>query len=256
MNKTEIDALIDNYFKWLKDKTASRVINDAWTEITTPYLDRHNDYLQIYAKKEGDFFYLTDDGYILNDLEISGCNLDSPRRKAMLKTTLNGFGVNLSNGQLSVKATVDSFSEKKHELIQAMISVNDMFYAASSHVQNLFLDDVVTWFDSNDIRYIPDIRFVGKSGFDNHFDFGIAKSKNYSERIVQTITNPTKESAMNLVFKWIDTKDKRPQGSSLIALVNNIDKTLSSQVNDAFKNYDVKTIPWTERQSYTELLAS
>ena len=81
MNEKEINELIERYFRWLKDKTITRNIGNSWTEITTPYLDRHNDYLQIYAKKEKDEIILTDDGYIINDLELSGCSLDSPRRK-------------------------------------------------------------------------------------------------------------------------------------------------------------------------------
>lgn len=51
----EIDDLIDRYYTWLRDKTAWRTL-DKWTEITAPYLDRNNDYLQIYLKK-------ADDGY-------------------------------------------------------------------------------------------------------------------------------------------------------------------------------------------------
>ena len=47
----EIQTLLDQYMKWLKDKTALRQIED-WVEITTPYLDRHNDYIQIYARRE------------------------------------------------------------------------------------------------------------------------------------------------------------------------------------------------------------
>lgn len=256
MSKNEIDVLIENYFKWLKDKTVSKTINETWTEITTPYLDRHNDYMQIYAKKDSGSILLTDDGFIINDLELSGCTLDSPRRKEMFQTILNGFGIEFENGNLCVKTSTDSFPEKKHDLIQAMIAVNDLFYLSKPQIQNLFFDDVVTWFDTNDIRYMQDVKFVGKSGFDNRFDFGIPKSKNYSERIVQTVTNPSKENAMNLVFKWIDTKEKRPAESTLIALLNDSDKSVSSQVNDAFKNYNVKTIPWSERQNYTELLAS
>jgi len=44
----EIQSLLDEYMRWLKEKTQLRQIDD-WVEITTPYLDRHNDYLQIYA---------------------------------------------------------------------------------------------------------------------------------------------------------------------------------------------------------------
>ena len=187
---------------------------------------------------------------------MSGCSINSPRRIEMLKTTLNGFGIENDKGCLSVQANVENFAEKKHELIQAMISVNDMFYISSPYVQNLFLDDVTSWFDANDVHYIPEIRFVGKTGFDHRFDFAIARFKEHPERIVQTMANPSKENAMNLVFKWLDTRDKRPQGSSLIAMINNLDKNVSLQVNEAFKNYNITTIPWTERQSFTGLLAS
>ena len=257
MNEKEINELIERYFRWLKDKTITRNIGNSWTEITTPYLDRQNDYLQIYAKKEKDEIILTDDGYIINDLELSGCSLDSPRRKDILKTTLNGFGVQLSgNDSLIVKTNSNDFPEKKHELIQAMLAVNDLFYVASPQVQNLFLEDVTNWFDFNDIRYIPDVRFVGQTGFNYKFDFSIPKSKSSPERIVQTLSTTNRDNAMNLVFKWVDTKERRPIGSTLIAVLNDSDKLISSSVNEAFKNYDIKLINWSQKEASLSYLAS
>ena len=134
MTKTEIDALIENYFKWLKDNTSTKLINDTWSEITTPYLDRHNDCLQIYAKKENNNIILTDDGYIINDLISSGCALDSQRRKEILNTTIKGFGVSLDDNQIIVKTTIDNFPQKKHDLIQAMLAVNDLFYLSKPQI--------------------------------------------------------------------------------------------------------------------------
>src|SRR5580692_9462459 len=93
MSVAEIEKLLDDYRAWLKDKTTLREVNGTWVEITTPYLDRHNDALQIYARSENDSYVLTDDSYTVRDLEASGCNLDSPKRKDLLKMTLNGFGV-------------------------------------------------------------------------------------------------------------------------------------------------------------------
>jgi hypothetical protein len=58
---SEIEQLTENYFKWLKDKTLLKQTQD-WIEITTPFLDRHHDYVQIYVKKENNQFILTDDG--------------------------------------------------------------------------------------------------------------------------------------------------------------------------------------------------
>mgnify|MGYP002855730916 CR=1 FL=1 len=252
----EIDILVENYYKWLKDKTVVRNIDENWTEITTPYLDRHNDYLQIYAKKKDDTtFFLTDDGYIINDLEMSGCSLDKSRRQELLKIALNGFGVGCNENKLFVNATKDNFAEKKHSLIQAMIAINDLFYTAYPYTQSLFWEDVVSWLDSKDIRYIQDVQFAGKSGLCHKFDFSIPKSKKYSERLVQTISNPTKETAQNLIFKWFDTKENRSQ-STLFAFLNDTEKEVSATVNDALENYGIKIISWKNRNDYGELLAS
>ena len=42
---SEIKELLDNYSLWLRDKTTLLQIDENWVEITTPFLDRHNDYI-------------------------------------------------------------------------------------------------------------------------------------------------------------------------------------------------------------------
>jgi len=127
----DIQALVDQYSVWLQDKTALREIHDNCIEITTPYLDRHNDCLQIYVRRTNGHFVLTDDGYILDDLELSGCKIDNPKRKETLITALNGFGVHRNGRALEVRASKNDFASKKHNLLQAMLAVNDLFYLAS-----------------------------------------------------------------------------------------------------------------------------
>ena len=92
---SDVSTLLDNYWSWLKDNTHVRTIDD-WYEITTPYLDRHNDFVQLYAKLDGGHCVLTDDSHTLTGLEFSGCKIDSPKRQKLLETTLNGFGVALN----------------------------------------------------------------------------------------------------------------------------------------------------------------
>ena len=120
----EVQRLLGQYLAWRKDKTSLRQVKDC-VEITTPYLDRHNDYLQIYAKRQDGEFLLTDDGYVVEDLERSGCKLDSPKRKKLLEIT-NGFGVTVNGAALEVRATRDNFALRKHNLVQAMLAVNDL----------------------------------------------------------------------------------------------------------------------------------
>ena len=122
----DIQRLLDDYYAWLRDKTALRQI-DQCVEITTPYLDRHNDYVQIYAKPANGGFVLTDDGYTIDDLEQSGCKLESRKRQDLLRMMLNGFGVQLDGKALQVHASPGNFALRKHNLVQAMLAVNDMF---------------------------------------------------------------------------------------------------------------------------------
>ncbi|MDO8636673.1 MAG: DUF1828 domain-containing protein, partial [Dehalococcoidia bacterium] len=170
----EIKTLLDNYTSWLRDKTLLRQVND-WVEITTPYLDRHNDLLQIYAKRSDSGYILTDDGYVIEDLEQSGCKLETAKRHALLKMTINGFGVQLNEKRLEIRTSVDNFALRKHNLLQAMLAVNDLFYLAEPMVASLFFEDVVSWLELSNIRYTPRVKFTGKSGYDHLFDFVIPK---------------------------------------------------------------------------------
>ena len=195
----DIQALLDRYWTWLRDRTSLREIND-WIEITTPYLDRHNDCLQIYAKRANGDFVLTDDGYILDDLEQSGCKIESPKRQVLLKTTLNGFGVQIDGNALEIRASVETFALRKHNLVQAMLAVNDLFYLASPTIASLFLEDVVSWLDHSDIRYISSVKFAGESGYDHRFDFVIPKSRAQPERVLRAINRPSRDTAEAMAF--------------------------------------------------------
>lgn len=251
----DIQRLIDDYYAWLREKTALRQI-DQWVEITTPYLDRHNDYVQIYAKPANGGFILTDDGCTIVDLEQSGCKLESRKRQNLLQMTLNGFGVQLADKALQVHASPDNFALRKHNLVQAMLAVNDMFYMAMPMVASLFYEDVVAWLDVHDIRYIPKVKFTGKTGYDYLFDFVIPKSREQPERVIQTINRPDRGAAERVVLAWIDTKEARTHESRAYALLNDSEHGISSEVVDALRTYEVDPVPWSEREGVKGALAA
>lgn len=242
----DVQKLLDDYVVWLRDKTLSRTVAD-WVEITSPFLDRHNDYIQIYAKKSNGSYLLTDDGYTIADLAQSGCKLDSPKRQQLLKMSLNGFGVKLNGESLEVQASPENFALRKHNLVQAMLAVNDMFYLAAPMVSSFFYEDVVSWLDLKDIRYTPHVKLTGNSGFDHFFDFVIPKSRRQPERILKTINRPGRDTAESVAFSWIDTKEVRSPNSRIYALLNDTDMNVSSSVVDALKSYDVHPVVWSRR---------
>jgi len=253
----EVQSLMDRYWGWLKDQTNLREVGD-WVEITTPYLDRHNDFVQIYAKRQDGGFILTDDGYTVADLEQSGCTIDSPRRQELLRTTLNGFGVQISEPTkaLEVRALADDFALRKHSLVQAMLAVNDLFYLASPTVASLFHEDVMAWLDTCNVRYTPNVKFAGRSGYDHRFDFVIPKSKIRPERVLRAINRPSRETAQMMTFAWLDTREVRSPEAHAYAILNDSDRPISPSVLDAMRSYDVQPIPWSDREESREDLAA
>ena len=252
---SEVDSLVDEYWTWLRQHTSLREIGD-WTEITTPFLDRHNDCLQIYAQRDGDRFVLTDDGYTISDLETSGCSLDSPKRQELLRTALNGFGVRHVEGALEVRAGMTDFARKKHDLIQAMLATNDLFYLASPTVASLFYEDVVRWLDDADVRYTPEVKFMGASGYDHRFDFVIPRSRSEPERVLRVINRPDRRAAQTAAFAWHDARDVRPPESRAYAILNDQGRSVSSNVIEALGAYDVAAVPWERREEFEQELAA
>jgi len=251
----EIRELLNQYAFWLKDKTTIREI-DEWIEITTPYLDRHNDYLQIYARRQNGNFLLTDDGHVTRDLEASGCNMNTPKRQELLKTTLNGFGVRENSGSIEVTASGENFSLRKHNLVQALLAVNDLFYLAEPMVESLFYEDVVGWLDAIEIRYTPNVKFTGKSGYDHLFDFVVPKSRQAPERILKAINRPSRDMTESFIHAWNDTRDVRPPNSKAYAILNDSEHVLPSGVLEALRNWGIRPVAWSLRQGAQEELAA
>jgi len=139
----EIQKLIDEYTTWLRNKTELSQVGD-WIEITTPYLDRHNDYIRIYVKRENGNLILTDDGYTIRDLLSSGCNPDDKRLQDLLAITLNGFGVQRRGETLQVSAGPHNFAQRKHNLIQAMLAVSALSYILTKDERRRTNDERLT----------------------------------------------------------------------------------------------------------------
>lgn len=252
----EIRDLVDKYSVWVRDKSVLRDLGDSLVEVTTPYLDRHNDYVQLYVRRENGSYLLTDGGETIADLRSSGCDLDTPKRKALLSATLNGFGIQLDHEALSVKASATTFPLRKHNLIQAMLAVNDMFVLSVPVVASLFHEDVAGWLDLHDIRYTPSVQFKGKSGYDHTFDFVVPASRRAPERLLRAITRPTREMAETLAFAWIDTREVRPAASHFYAILNDQERAPAASITDALKSYDIRPVLWSAREeARTELLA-
>lgn len=255
--KDDLQQQIDNYLKWLRDRTEINELDAGWCVITTPYLDHHNDALQIFVQKKPDgSYFLTDDGYVLNDLRESGCEVETQSRQQILAGVLNGFGIKLENGALTASASAHDFPRKKHRLVQTMLSAGDLFYLSSSRVLSVFTEDVKKWLDDADVRYNPKLRMIGQSGFDHVFDYAIPGCKKAKQRFLQVLATPDRNHIKNFLFSWIDTGSAREPDCQGFAIYNSEGTSISQTGLSAMEGAGIRAVPWEERKQIVDLLSA
>ena len=247
--------LKEQYVKWLDDEISLKKIEE-YLQITSPFLDRFNDYLQVYAKiDKNNEILLTDDSYIINNLQDSGIEITSPKRKQLLDSFLRKYRINLEDKSLSIKSSIEEFPQKILFLMQAMINIDDMFMLSQNRVDSLFLDDIKGFFDKNEIFYTENVNFLGKSGFFYSYEYLLQRTKEKPERLCKVINNPNKQNLQNTLFMWNDTKETRNKDAQLIVFLNDENK-IDSGVIEGFKNYEVNTILWSEKEKSLDILTA
>ena len=242
------EEFINEYLQWLKDNTSGVKIGENTLEITTPFLDRHNDYIQIYISERDGEYTLSDDGYIIADLELSGMNFNTKKRNSELDMLLNRFGVKRTNQNvLTVKCQKHDFPSKKHNLLQAMLATNDLFVLSQENVASLFAEDVKRFLQENQIRFSPNITIIGRSTFTHSYDFLIPASLNNAERFMKLANNLSKSLTESILFAWNDTLPQRDKESKLFTLVNDTEKLPPQNCLDALREYSIEPIMWSQK---------
>ena len=250
----------EDYIKWLEKEITVVKKENEYLEINAPFLDRYNDYLQVYAKIEKNEILLTDDSYIINNLINSGVDISSDKRKQLLNSFAKKYGIEIKNKSLCIKTSREDFPQKILILTQAMINIDDMFMLSKNRVASLFLDDIKSFMDNNEIFYTPDVSFIGKSGFYYSYDFLPQRSKTKPARLCKAINNPNRQNAQNTLFMWNDTKYTREDIDSinttkLIVFLND-ENGIDPKVIECFQNYDVNTILWSKKEESLNLLTA
>lgn len=253
MTKNDCQRLIDQYLKWLKQELIFTELEEA-CQISTPFLDRHNDAIEIFVEKKNGLIRLTDDGYTIRDLRASDMEFTTAKRKAHLAAVLHGFGVRLDGEEIAVESSVEDFPQKKHNILQAILAVNDMFVMAEEHVLSLFKEDVALFLESHRIAAFSDFKLSGKSGFDHKFDFGLPKTTQKPQRVLQSINNLTRENATSLAFMVGDVRMLRPEPLGAFAIINDTTRPPNQEHLSALKVYEVVPLLWSHRDEAIPVL--
>lgn len=252
----DIKKLINNYIKFLHTNFEIEKLEKNIYKITTPFLDRRNDHITIYAMIKNEEIILTDDGYTIDDLIISGLSL-TPKREKELETILIGYGVYRKKNELYTVANEKNFAQKKHSLIQALISINDMYLLSTERVTSFFLEDIKSFFDEKELIYTENISLEGKSKIIHKFDFLIPKqvTKYKKEALIKAINNPKLENIKAILFSFEDVKNAGRMDKDFIILndKNNINNNIYKLLN----TYAVHPIHWSNiNKDYKKLISA
>ncbi len=255
ITKLKQHKFVEQYSNWIKDNTGIYQHPNNIIELTTPFLDSHNDALQIYIQDNGSGdLRLSDGGYILSDLEMSGVTLSTKNRDRIMREMISSFGVLLSDqNDLYIFASPDNFAQKKHCLVQAMLAMSDMYILSRGTIKEVFKDDVRNFFDQHEIRYTANIIMKGRSGFEHSIDFVIPRSRTQPERLIQTFNKPTQSTVQSFLFGLNELKEVRKEKfRTYIFSKENVSKT----VGNALKEYNSNIITWDNREQFlSELIA-
>lgn len=255
-----IEEKISAYYSWLKDNTDIREHKETgWFSVSTPFVGLFNDNIEIYVKKEKDKVVLSDDGETLTNLAYAGVDVfRSTRRNKHLQKILLNYGVEIDGKELYVRADSESamdFSQKKHSLLLAIMSVSDMDVLARENVKSIFSEDVQTFLEENGFTYTPEFILRGKSGLDTYFDFHIAGRK--GELFINTFSSLKQNNVEAFLFGIGDTRDRRENQSNKtfnsLAIVNDTDIEPSEKLLSALKEYGTSVLKWSEREKKSDV---
>ncbi|MCH7621367.1 MAG: DUF1829 domain-containing protein [Chloroflexi bacterium] len=256
VNSFDCRQLILAYGDWVK-QNIEVFDKDGVCVMTTPFLDRHSDFIQVFAEKDGEGLLLSDDGHTLRDLRISGVEITTERRNEALQSILTLHGVRRIGNELQINATLDTFPQRKHQLVQAILAVGDLIHTAQETVVQFFKEDVRLFLSTNNVRFLPDINITGKSGLPWSFDFSIPASTSNPERFIRTINVPTRENIIPLMLAWEDIRDVRPERSAMFAVLNDQERrNISGELLEAMNVYSIQPILWSEKDARISELAN
>ena len=256
MSVFECERMAQEYGNWLREGVNATAVGDVCV-MTSPFVDRHRDLLQVYVTRTESGLLISDDGYVIRDLKISGLELDTERRREALHQILKSFGIKLDGDELQVVATDEDFAPKKHDMIQAMLAIGDLIHLAGPTVAVLFKEDVERYLRTQQIQYVVDVKLAGTSGLDHSFDFVIGASDSRPERYIRAIGTPGRDNIVEMLSAWQDLKDARPSNALAYAILNDQgNRTISRTHLAALAKTGITTIPWSDREKkVVELLS-
>lgn len=251
---SETKSLVDRYIDWLREKSSEEDLAGDWKLLTIPFLDRHNDALQVFVGPGHEGLRITDEGRIIRDLRQAGCDLKpASRRREIAEEILRGLGLDpgiLDDGAIKTTAVNGEFPGKLHHTLLSMLAIDGLANLSSQNVATIFKEDVEDWLLNNGFRYAKGVEFVGHSKIRHVFDFELPAGNAQPRRVLHAIPNPDKLHIQSFTYEVLDTREALDGGSPEFIAVLQDRTAISPKQYKSLLAHDIRTMKWSNREEF------
>lgn len=258
-----LETIQSEYVKWIRDNTHfTNVLNDA-IEVSSPFIDALSENIKLYIEPHSNRFKITDDGYTIWNLESLGSQIrKNSQRNLMLLNVVDRYSISYdeNNKELYIYATQDEIGQAIHSLLQSTLAISDLLQINKKNIKNLFFEEVSSFFDDNNEIFdpFPDIEIQGKSKLTHRFDY-LMYVKNKEKKLVRLINNIDQIQLERALLSWQDTSKQRikryKENLSMVVLVNDKNRPISSEFDEAFREYNIEPIEFSDKAAVKKSLS-
>src|SRR5690625_2887570 len=251
----DVEQISQEYLKWVKNSNKFTKHKDI-IEINTPSVDSFGDNISLILKAEGDKIRISDDAYLVWNLEAHGLNITKKKSKRnnLLRSILTYESVSLNpdTNEIYKISSMKNIGQSIHEVIQSISKISDLMYLNKSNVKSFFYEDVFNYLKQNkdNFDYFRNLQIVGQSKLAYNFD-ALFTTRNKVKKLSRFYNSFTKNTVDDALVSWLDTiryREERFDGSLQMAIVINDEnnKTFPREYLDALSEYDIDVIPFSD----------
>ncbi|KAA9295248.1 MULTISPECIES: DUF1828 domain-containing protein [Aerococcus] len=254
MDKKNTTLLINDYLEWYKSKIKIKQLKKA-DEIITPYTNHLNDRIPLFILWHNDStLQLSDDGMTLDELDMMGLNYRTETRQGLLDNIIKKYALELKNNTIiTKKISIKDFPQKKHDMIQAILSVYDLLNLNQSNTHSVFKEDVYDFFYEHEFGGNIEPSFIGSSSINYKIDYSLGATKWRPNVMFQFFSKPSFDNIVSQKFIYEDLKEEPQfiQHGLKFVIISEKD-SISERNKKAAKEADVEIIPFSQQN---EILA-
>lgn len=258
-----VEQVTKEYFDWFKKNHKLSEYKNI-IEVSTPSVDSFGDNINLILKPEGDKIRVSDDSYVVWNLEAHGLNVTNKRsrRYRLLNSILEFESVTLdkNTNEIFKITSMKNIGQGIHDVVQSISKITDLMYLNKSNVRSVFTEDVFNYLKDNRDKYdyFPNLQILGQSKLSFNFD-ALFTTKNRVKKLSKFYNSFSKNTVENVLVSWLDTikdREERFDGSLGMAIVVNDQdgQTFSKEYIDALAEYDIDIIPFSDKQKFQDSL--